>query len=492
MTEQGFYDSEAEAELRQKIADGSQDPNDYRDFADLLVASGLDEEAVSIYERALNLPLTNFQRATVSMELGWLFYNMRQLEQAQMLSHSALECISQEKESAEILACRGASQSLLAYCLWFTDPNAGDKAGREALEWVEQAVRGTGEFEGKVGAYIDAARLHNSLGNTKKSIEFCEKCLQRDLMEKDRLPCLMVYAEALRREGRFEEGQQCVKEAFPYVKKYNGLLPALYLELGLNQRFANLLTEARKTLQQALEAGKADSYLKDEPRFLAEVYFNLASVSYELADYDEAAAAYEKVLLYCPEEDHYHSSALLWLGHCYFEKGDHGRARDYYEKVMAAPHASEADKVAARGSLVKLPLSTKNMSVFIEKIVLYFQLIWHHVEFYGFPISTESYYANLGATYFKLGKFRKAVKTFEKSEKTRPSGDIPSARYNSYYLGYGYLNLKEYPKALEYFQKYVSLKPNDAEVEAVVMWCEAQMNPKQRSSSEIQEKEVVR
>ena len=114
------------------------------------------------------------------------------------------------------------------------------------------------------------------------------------------------------------------------------------------------------------------------------------------------------------------------------------------------------------------------MRMFIEKIFLYFQLVWHHVVFFSFPTEPERYHANLGATYFRLGNFQKAIKKFEKSEQARNSADRAFARYNSYYLGYSYMNVKQYPKALEYFRRYLSIK-GDSEVEETARWCEAQI-----------------
>ena len=77
-----LLDPQNEAELRRKIADGSQDPEDYRNLAELLFAAGRYEDAISSYEGALNLPLTNCQRAKVSMELGWIIYEMGRQAQA--------------------------------------------------------------------------------------------------------------------------------------------------------------------------------------------------------------------------------------------------------------------------------------------------------------------------------------------------------------------------------------------------------------------------
>src|SRR3989338_2129341 len=113
-------DPRAEASLREKIADGSQDPEDYRNFVRILVSAGNYEEAILLYKRALNLPLKNFEKASLSVELGWFLYEMGDVEQAQTLAQTAASVLSNEPESPEVLLTRGMGQSLLAHCVWLT------------------------------------------------------------------------------------------------------------------------------------------------------------------------------------------------------------------------------------------------------------------------------------------------------------------------------------------------------------------------------------
>jgi len=82
MTVNEFPDRHAEKELRQKIADGSQDPDDYRYLTDLLFPSGRYDEAIALCQQALTLPLTSFKKAQLSMELGWIYYDIGQQARA--------------------------------------------------------------------------------------------------------------------------------------------------------------------------------------------------------------------------------------------------------------------------------------------------------------------------------------------------------------------------------------------------------------------------
>jgi hypothetical protein len=57
MAQSGMIRTEAEEQLRQKIVEGSQDPEDYRRLTDLLFPSGRYDEAIALYKQALTLPL---------------------------------------------------------------------------------------------------------------------------------------------------------------------------------------------------------------------------------------------------------------------------------------------------------------------------------------------------------------------------------------------------------------------------------------------------
>ena len=174
MAKSDMTDTEIEEELRQKIADGSQDPEDYRNLTDLLFPSGDYDEAIALYQRALTLPLTAFKKAQLSMELGWIYYEIGQQTQVAELARDALSLLSTEPRSAEILYCQGASEALLAFSVSSTDANAGSEGARLALDRLEQAIADEVDFKDKSYAYIDAARMHGLLGNVDMVVTLCE------------------------------------------------------------------------------------------------------------------------------------------------------------------------------------------------------------------------------------------------------------------------------------------------------------------------------
>ncbi len=315
MAKSDMTDTEIEEKLRQKIADGSQDPEDYRNLTDLLFPSGDYDEAIALYQRALTFPLTAFKKAQLSMELGWTYYDIGQQAQVVALAQEALSLLSTEPRSAEVLYCLGASQALLALSLCITDANAGAEAARLALDWLEQAIADDSDFKDKPYAYIDAARMHSMLGNVHKAITHCERCLEQEISEMQRIACLIVCAQALQRKERFADAEQAITEAFRYGKNYkSGLLQTLYMELGAIQRLTNRLTDSRTSLEQALAAAKSDPYFHNDMEILGEIQFNLASVCYELGEYEDAISAYNEVLR-CDTKDgpSYWTALYCWV-----------------------------------------------------------------------------------------------------------------------------------------------------------------------------------
>ena len=350
----GDSSPESEDGLREKIALGSQDPDIYCRLAELLFAAGRQEEAVSFYERALSLPLTELQKAKVSAELGWLFYEMAKETQALSLATAAAEILSKELEGPEVLAWRGASESLRAHCIWSTDEKAGPDAARSALEYFKRVMVEAPDFDDIAGAYYDAARLSNLLGNTRETIVYCEKCLRYDLSERERLQCLVVFVEALRNEERFAEAEKNLEEAFELAKADIAALPRLYMEVGMVKRLTNHLDEAQRSFRGALQALESHPYSRDDTHYLTQVYWNLGEAYYESGKYEETVTVFQKVLEYHPNDDTDRREAFRWLGKSYHATGRYAEARDCYEQVLNSPVSSEAEKASVQAGLGKV------------------------------------------------------------------------------------------------------------------------------------------
>jgi tetratricopeptide (TPR) repeat protein len=255
-------------ELRRKVAAGSSNQEDYRDLAYLLYGMGKFEEAILFYHQALDLPLQDFQKADLSIELGWLFCEVIRRIEAQTLAQNAIALLSTQVETEEVLLSRGAAYALLAHCLSFTDPNSSVTKARLGLESIERVMDKSSDNEKITSASYFAARIHTLLGRTDKAVTLCEKCLQHELGERERLECLMTLIEALRSQERFTEAERVIEDARRYVGTDNQYVEAdkrvtqrLSLESGLVQRLSNRLADATKTFKQMIMEVEADPAL---------------------------------------------------------------------------------------------------------------------------------------------------------------------------------------------------------------------------------------
>lgn len=111
----------------------------------------------------------------------------------------------------------------------------------------------------------------------------------------------------------------------------------------------------------------------------------------------------------------------------------------------------------------------------LRHLILYLKLIWNHIVFWTIPTLQETYYTNLGHIYFELGKYRKAISKFDKSEKSH-NNDKTFSKYNWFYLGRSYLNLGNYKNAIHYFNKYLALNPRDDFARYVIGTCYDALN----------------
>ena len=349
-------DSVNEQELTEKIRAGSKELGDYRDLAFVLASAGRYDDIIPLYEQALRLPLTDFQRAKVSLELGWILRDLLgQQAQPQVLAETAISLLSNEPDDPEVLFLRGSSHGLLAYCVWRTDENSGVEAARLAVEYMERVIAERPNLGGIGEVYCDSARLQNLLGNATKAIVLCEEALQHELDEADRLSCLIYLAEALRCAHRLDEAERAIGEAFRHVEADKGMLPRLYYEKGLIERSTNRSAGACSTFFQAVAALETHPRLRRDPLLVREIHWNLGELYYESRQYKEAAEALQQVVLHYSENEPYRSNALLMLGHCHLGTGSYVKARNCYEEVLSVPDAPEADRVAAREGLAALP-----------------------------------------------------------------------------------------------------------------------------------------
>jgi tetratricopeptide (TPR) repeat protein len=367
MAKSDMTDTEIEEELRQKIADGSQDPEDYRNLTDLLFPSGDYDEAIALYQRALTLPLTAFKKAQLSMELGWIYYEIGQQTQVAELARDALSLLSTEQ-----------------------------------------------------------------------------------------------YAQALQREERFAEAEQAITEAFRFGKNYkSGLLHSrLDVELGEIQRSTNRLAESKESFRQALAALKSDPYFHNDTQTLGEVYFNLASVCYELGEYEDAVSSYNEVLRCDPKNGSSYWTALYCLGRSYEANGDRSKARDCYREVSASSHATKEDKsLAQKGLMWVLAKLDYESGKYNEAAAAFEEVISHYTK------EDSDYWPAivwLGSCYEGLGAYAKAQTLYEQvldSPHTSDANKVIARRGLARSLARHFYEAREYKEAVTRYEEVLGHYP---------------------------------
>jgi tetratricopeptide (TPR) repeat protein len=355
MTQTKPDDRPSEAELRARLAAGSKDADDYFHLADLLKGASRYEEAVQIYEQALTLEVSKIEKTKFAWALGELRGAMGDSTGAARLARQALSLLSDTPPDGDTLLLRGLSHSLLAHAVWFEDEVAGAEAARSGLQALEQFMVERGDSPDIAMAYYEAARLHTALGNPGEAIGLCEKYLQSELNARDRLEALLLFAEAQRIAGRLAAAEQTVMEALRYVESDKGMLPSLYVTLGLIRRDAGRAAEARQAFEAALQALQTHPFLSQDRQFLRDIYVHLADLHYDARNVAEAISLYERVLTEYPDDGSDRHRVLISLGHCYAASGSPERARWYYEQVLASPVVSDEYRGYAYDALAALP-----------------------------------------------------------------------------------------------------------------------------------------
>ncbi|WP_255719111.1 tetratricopeptide repeat protein [Desulfoluna limicola] len=79
------------------------------------------------------------------------------------------------------------------------------------------------------------------------------------------------------------------------------------------------------------------------------------------------------------------------------------------------------------------------------------------------------YYSKIGVLHFELENYYTSIIHFNKSRKYSYNDSL-FTEYNTYYLGYCYLNLGDYKKAIKYLEQCIN-KNNEDEILELLGWC---------------------
>jgi len=152
------------------------------------------------------------------------------------------------------------------------------------------------------------------------------------------------------------EAEARLREALDVVTADKRYLARIYYELGKVLRLANRDDEALVVFGQALAAADPRSVPRGYRSMIAEIQWELGNLHYDAQRYGEALAAFQGALPNLIETlPALYSDTILILGHCCLATGQHARARDYYEEVLASEHSTGDQKATARDGLSQLP-----------------------------------------------------------------------------------------------------------------------------------------
>jgi tetratricopeptide (TPR) repeat protein len=141
----------------------------------------------------------------------------------------------------------------------------------------------------------------------------------------------------------------------------------------------------------------------------------LAKIFYESGKYEEAAAKYEEVLGYYPDNDSDRWKTMISLACCYKGLAAYTKEPECYRKVLASRHATDHDKSLAR----------------------------------------RRFASSRGQAHYHSKNYAEAIVAFEEVlESCRKDDDD---RFHALVcLGYGYLQIKTYTKARECFEEVLA------------------------------------
>lgn len=454
--------------LRQRISSGSQDSQDYVNLANLLADASCYDEAVELYETAISLAPTSNDRAKVSADLGWALFESGRALEAEKAAEKALSLVTDETTIDQVLLIRGSCQVLLAHCVWSEDPDKAVQCARLAVDSLQKLMTEESKSDIVAVACGLAARAYLLLEDTEKAALITERSLKLSLSDRDRMVCLSLRAEALKRGNRLDEALKALTEAIPYAQSDTNTLRDLLFELGSIQRISNRLVEAKESFQRALELVANDPQTSGNDKFVAEIHWNLGAIHYDLGEYNEAAFEYEQIICSYDQNTSLHREALLWLGHCYYANGSYREARDSYLSFMASSQSSEEHKAEAQEGIAKSYYQSgeyQQATVEFEKVLGYY----HPTDSYYFTVLLS-----LGNCFDGVGDHKRAQDCFRRilASTRAPENDKESARRGIIESrGMRYYQLKRYEEASAAFEEsLLCYRPNESHYFYILLW----------------------
>jgi len=223
----------------------------------------------------------------------------------------------------------------------------------------------------------------------------------------------------------------------------------VYRNLGLTQNALKYALDAKKTLEN----------LEVKPDLKIYVFRNLGNIYLDKKDYAQAIAAYQKALELSEKkgDDILLTSILKNIAQAYLDWGNIRKARNT---------ASQAAKIAIRNNQNQVLADIYNTLGNVEKKAKNYDLAIRH-----FTNAAQKYKSSANPTgealcYRKIGEIYTIKKDFELAYNFINTSISTGWKIkNPYLVAYGFKSLYEleykkenYKKALEYYQKHISIK----------------------------------
>jgi serine phosphatase RsbU (regulator of sigma subunit) len=262
-----------------------------------------------------------------------------------------------------------------------------------------------------------------------------------------------------RKKGINDKSLEYGLKSLKYAEESNNKI----LIINANRSLSRFYSDRLRNLTKGLFYGKAALQLSNELGDLKEVIVNLESVStiyFNHGQFDEAltySGEEYKIALQLNDQELI-AWALASLGDCHRMKENYPLAINYYRQAIdiGKKDSVKCELGTLYNNLAVVYGQTDNEK---EKAIYYYLLAVNFAKKYNSGIELNYYYDAISQTYFDLKDFENALKYNQLVlEYDQSRGALHEMQH--IYLNNAKINieLKEYKKACESFDKYISLR----------------------------------
>lgn len=316
------------------------------------------EDAISFYEKALELIHDYVKKSNIYTKLGDIYGVMGEYDKAESYYHKALKIIKENERKAKITMKIG-------------DLHARRGNYKEAMKNYDNALRYLSEkSEIYASVYNSISWVYFELGKYYKAIEYANMAIEKSLNDKDKARGYHNIGTVYLNMGNYKLALQFLNKAVKIHKKLKNLkrLSVDYNNIGIVLQKMGNIDEALRYYEYSLKAlekvGDKDG--------LSAVYGNIGTLYFYKGEIDKALQYYEKSLymnekIGCKQGI---GAILVNLGYGSMKKGDLKKATEFFEnslKIIEDIGDAYTISFAYKG-LAELYLELKNIKLSIEYI----------------------------------------------------------------------------------------------------------------------------